>query len=152
MKIGMKNTTKRRTLAHLHNLFSPSNGPSFSGAERTPYLSPPLSIVERTHPRRALPDEEQDGERSTRIHRHRHPNLPHCRPDILFLKHACSILRQSVQFYIDLYFCLCTVQCILSDSHPTLYVVHERSKPVIRGPNSTEPNLFHHGETTYRVG
>ena len=27
--------------------------------------------------------------------------------------------------------------------------VHGRAKS---GPNSTEPNLFHHGKTTYRVG
>ena len=27
-----------------------------------------------------------------------------------------------------------------------------RAKPVIHGPNSTEPNLFHHGETTNWVG
>ena len=27
-----------------------------------------------------------------------------------------------------------------------------KSKPVLHGPNSTESNLFHHGETTYRVG
>ena len=39
-----------------------------------------------------------------------------------------------------------------SDSHPTLYVVHGRAKPVLHGPNSTDSNLFHHGETTYRVG
>ena len=39
-----------------------------------------------------------------------------------------------------------------SDSGPTLYLVQGREKPVILGPNSTEPNLFHHGETTYRVG
>ena len=39
-----------------------------------------------------------------------------------------------------------------SDSLPTLYVVHGRAKLVIRGPNSTEPNLIHHGETTYRIG
>ena len=39
-----------------------------------------------------------------------------------------------------------------SDSLPTLYVVHGRAKAVIRGPNSTEPNLFYHGETTYKVG
>ena len=36
--------------------------------------------------------------------------------------------------------------------HPTLYVVHGSAKPVLHGTNSTEPNLFHHGETTYRVG
>ena len=30
-----------------------------------------------------------------------------------------------------------------SDSHLTLYVVHERAMPVLRGPNSTEPNLLH---------
>ena len=39
-----------------------------------------------------------------------------------------------------------------SDSLPALKVVHGRAKPVLRGPNSTEPNLFHHGETTHRVG
>ena len=39
-----------------------------------------------------------------------------------------------------------------SDSHPTLYVVHGRAEPVIFGPNSTEANLCHHGETAYRVG
>ena len=38
------------------------------------------------------------------------------------------------------------------DSHPTLYVVHGRAKPVLLGPCSTEPSLFHHGETTYGVG
>ena len=26
------------------------------------------------------------------------------------------------------------------------------AKPVLHGTNNTEPNLFHHGETTYRVG
>ena len=39
-----------------------------------------------------------------------------------------------------------------SDSHPTMYVAHGRAKPVFRGPNITEPNLFPHEETTYRVG
>ena len=39
-----------------------------------------------------------------------------------------------------------------SDSHPTMYVVHGRAKPVLHGPNSTESYLFRHGETTYRVG
>ena len=39
-----------------------------------------------------------------------------------------------------------------TDSLPTLYVVRGRGKPVLRGPSSTEPNLFHHGETTCRVG
>ena len=39
-----------------------------------------------------------------------------------------------------------------SDCHPTLYVVHGRAKTVLRGPNSTEPNLLHHGETTFMVG
>ena len=34
-----------------------------------------------------------------------------------------------------------------SDSLLTLYVDHGRAKPVPRGPNSTEPNLFHRGET-----
>ena len=38
-----------------------------------------------------------------------------------------------------------------ADSLPTLYVVHGRSKPVLRALNSAKPNLFHHGETTYRV-
>ena len=33
----------------------------------------------------------------------------------------------------------------------TLYLVQGRDKPVFHGPNSTEPNMFHHGETTYRV-
>ena len=28
----------------------------------------------------------------------------------------------------------------------------ESPKPVLLSPNSTESNLFHHGETTYRVG
>ena len=58
-------------------------------------------------------------------------NIQPCLPgaDILFLKHDSGIL-----------------------SGPTLYVVHGRAKPVLRGPNNTEPNLFHHGETTYRVG
>ena len=36
-----------------------------------------------------------------------------------------------------------------SDSLSTLYAVHGRAKPVHREPNSTEPNLFHHGETAY---
>ena len=40
----------------------------------------------------------------------------------------------------------------LSDSHPTLCMVRGRAKPVLRGQNSTEPNLIHHRETTYRVG
>ena len=42
-----------------------------------------------------------------------------------------------------------------SDSGPILDLAHGshgRAKPVINGPNSTESNLFHHGETTYRVG
>ena len=39
-----------------------------------------------------------------------------------------------------------------SDSHPALYVVQGRAKPALHGPNSTEPNLFRHEETTYRVG
>ena len=38
------------------------------------------------------------------------------------------------------------------DSGPTLYVVQGRAKPDLHGPNSTESNLFDHGETTYRVG
>ena len=52
--------------------------------------------------------------------------------DILFLKHGSSMA--------------------FSDSHPTLCVVHGRDKPVLRGPNSTQLNLFHQGETIYRVG
>ena len=39
-----------------------------------------------------------------------------------------------------------------SDSHPTLYVVDGRDKPVLHGPSSTGPNLFYHGETTYGPG
>ena len=35
---------------------------------------------------------------------------------------------------------------------PTLYLVHGRAKPVLHGLNSTECNLFHHGEARYRVG
>ena len=50
------------------------------------------------------------------------------RTDILFLKYDSSIFRQAS------------------------YPVHGRAKPVLHRPNSTEPNLFHHGETTYRVG
>ena len=38
------------------------------------------------------------------------------------------------------------------DGGPTLYLVQGRAKPVLHGPNSTESNLFTHGETTYRVG
>ena len=45
-----------------------------------------------------------------------------------------------------------SMSVVLLDSHPTLYVVRGRSKPVIHGKNSTEPKLFHHGETTYTVG
>ena len=40
----------------------------------------------------------------------------------------------------------------ISDSHPILYVVHGRAKPVLCGPTSTEPKMFHHGEATDRVG
>ena len=52
------------------------------------------------------------------------------RADIRFLTHVSSIFRQS--------------------NNPVC--VHGRAKPVLHGPNSTEPNLRHHGETTYRVG
>ena len=45
----------------------------------------------------------------------------------------------------------CTTRVALSDSLPTLYVVHGRAKPVLCGPNSTEPNPFYHGETTYSI-
>ena len=38
------------------------------------------------------------------------------------------------------------------DSDLTLYVVHGRGKQDLRGPNSTQPNLFHHGQTTYCTG
>ena len=31
-------------------------------------------------------------------------------------------------------------------------MVYGRATPVLCGPNSTESNLFHHKETTYRVG
>ena len=50
--------------------------------------------------------------------------------DIIFVKHDSSIFRQS----------------------SNLYVVHGGAKPVLCGPNSTEPNMFNHGGTTYRVG
>ena len=50
------------------------------------------------------------------------------RTDILFLKYDSSIFRQAS------------------------YPVHGRAKPVLHRPNSTEPNLFHHRETTYRAG
>ena len=33
-----------------------------------------------------------------------------------------------------------------------LYRVQGTAKPVLLRPNSTEPNLFHDGEPTYRVG
>ena len=42
------------------------------------------------------------------------------------------------------------VRVAYSDTPPTLYEVHGRAKPVLCGPNSTESNLFHHGDTTYR--
>ena len=54
------------------------------------------------------------------------PNDPDREPDTLFLKHDSSIFRQSSN--------------------------HGRAKQVLRGPNSTEPDLFHHGETTHSVG
>ena len=37
------------------------------------------------------------------------------------------------------------------DSCPTLNVVRGRAKPVFHGLNSTEPNLFHLEETTYKA-
>ena len=37
-------------------------------------------------------------------------------------------------------------------SNPALYLIQERALPVLHGPNSTESNLFHHGETRYRFG
>ena len=39
-----------------------------------------------------------------------------------------------------------------SDRLPTLYMVLGRDKPVLRGPNRTESNLFHHGETNHLQG
>ena len=48
-------------------------------------------------------------------------------PEILALKHESRILGQ-------------------------WYLVQGRAKPVLCGPNSTESNLFHHWETTNRVG
>ena len=36
-------------------------------------------------------------------------------------------------------------------SGPVLRGVTYGAKPILRGPNSTEPNMFHHGETPYRV-
>ena len=51
-------------------------------------------------------------------------------PDIFVLKHESSIFRSFIQ------------PCMWFGS----------AKPVLRGTNSTQPNLFHHGETTYRVG
>ena len=35
---------------------------------------------------------------------------------------------------------------------PCMWFMEEASQVPGRGPNSTESNLFHHGETTYRVG
>ena len=45
---------------------------------------------------------------------------------------------------------LTMVRVRYSDSHPTLYLVHGRSKPVCRGLKSTHRNLFHQWVTTYR--
>ena len=59
------------------------------------------------------------------------------RPDILFLKHNSSIFRQSSN----------PVCCSWKSQASSAW-----AKPVLHGPNSTESNLFHHGETTYRVG
>ena len=50
------------------------------------------------------------------------------RPEVFALKHESRILGQ----------------------WSTLYLVQGRAKTVIHGPNSTEPDLFHHGEITYR--
>ena len=57
--------------------------------------------------------------------------------DILFLKHDSSILRQSSNHVCGSWKSLNSLG---------------RANPVLHGPISTEPNLFHHGETTYRVG
>ena len=65
----------------------------------------------------------RDAHDAGKLLRERRPRLPgrlprrrHARqgPDILFLKHDSSILRQLL----------------------SLYVVHERAKPVLRGPNT----------------
>ena len=50
--------------------------------------------------------------------------------EILALRHESRIIRQ----------------------WSNLYLVQGRAKPVLHVLNSTESNLFHHGETTYRVG
>ena len=52
-----------------------------------------------------------------------------CKPEVFVLKHESSKLRYSL--------------------YPECGSLS--AKPVLHGPNSTEPNLFHHGETTYRV-
>ena len=58
-------------------------------------------------------------------------STPACRPpEVLVLKHKSRFLGKC----------------------PTLYLVKGRAKPVLCGLNSTEPNLIHDGETTYRVG
>ena len=59
-------------------------------------------------------------------------------------------ILQSLYSSSDMFFSSMTAA--FSDSHPTLHVVHGSAKTVLRGTNSTEPNMFHHGETTYRVG
>ena len=53
-------------------------------------------------------------------------------PDIFVLKHESSIFRSFI--------------------HPGPVCGFGSAKPVLHGTNSTEPNLFRHGETTYRVG
>ena len=58
--------------------------------------------------------------------------------DIIFLKHESSILRQSyLVAYLD------------HSSNPVCGF--GSATPVLHGTNCTEPNLFHHVETTYRA-
>ena len=47
-----------------------------------------------------------------------------------------DLLRDRTSFFLSM-----TVGFL--DSDPTLYVVHGREKPVLRGPNSEKPILFH---------
>ena len=54
--------------------------------------------------------------------------------------YAIAALRHTSFFY--------SMPATFSDSRPVLYAVHGRVKPLLRGSNSTEPNLFRHGETT----
>ena len=90
---------------------------------------------------------------------------------VLYLMVAAVVVSESTKCGPDEFACadgsrsvgVCSQRFLLkstrvgfSDSGPTqgppMYLVQGRAKPVIHGPNSTESNLFHHGETTYRVG